>query len=99
MNKSEDIEKGLFAIDIDDSGENILQFGRMKYNGKLECYVSDCILSLQDFVSYPTKQKAKIAAKHLGFTQDKVQRIGSRFWLCWGIRHDFHDNYFLATFK
>lgn len=98
MRQTENKEKGLFAISPDDTNENILRFGRMKFNAKLGYYVSDSILSLENFVSWPTKSEAKKTAKRLGFTQDKVEKIGSRFWSCWGIRHDFRDKYFLATF-
>ena len=97
MKQAEDKEKGLFAISPDNRNENTLRFGRMKFNGKLGYFVPDCVLSLEDFVTYLTKAEAKKAAKRLGFTQDKVQKIGSRFWSCWGIRHDFRDKYFLAS--
>jgi hypothetical protein len=96
MKQSEDKERGLFAIDPDDSGENTLRFGRMKYDGKREHYASDCVLPLADFITYPTKKAAMAAAKRLRFPQNHVEKIGSRFWSCWGIRHDFRDTYFLS---
>ena len=57
MRQAEDIEKGLFAIALDDSGENTLRYGRMKYNGKLGYYTPDCVLTITDFVLYFTKNE------------------------------------------
>lgn len=99
MKKSEDTVKGLMAISLDDSNENVLQFGRMKYDGSLRVFRSDSVLNLDDFVSYQTKAQAVKAAKNLSIPASHVERIGSRFWSCWGIRHDFRDHYFLAAYE
>lgn len=96
MKISEDNLKGIFEIDPDGSGKSILRFGRMKYDGKLGYYVPDCAFYLSDFYTRPTKSQAKKAAKYFGFPQNNVEKIGSRFWSCWGIRYDFIDRYFLT---
>lgn len=97
MRRAEDAEKGIMAIALDDGEENILRFGRMKYDASLRLFRSDCALSLCDFAVYPTKGKAVAAAKVLRFPAHHVERVGSRFWAGWGIRHDARDRYFLAT--
>jgi hypothetical protein len=98
MKQAEDTEKGLFAIDPDDSGENTLRYGRMKYDGKRGHYTPDCVLTITDFVSYFTKSEAQKAARRIGAPQTHVEKIGTRFGSAWGIRHDFRDKYFLATY-
>lgn len=97
MRRAEDAEKGIMAVALDDGDENILRFGRMKYDASLRLFRSDCALSLCDFAVYPTKVKAVAAAKVLRFPAHHVERVGSRFWAGWGIRHDARDLYFLAT--
>ena len=87
------------AIDPQGDGENLLRFGRMKYDGRLKCFRTDCVISLSEFATWNTKSEATKAAKSLGFTARHVDRIGSRFCLVWGIRHDLRDNYFLATYS
>lgn len=96
---AENKESGLLTVDPDGSNQNTLRFGRMKYNGERGYYMPDCKLSLQDFATYPTKKEAIKAAKNLGFTARNVNRVGSRFWSCWGIRYDFKNEYFLAVFS
>lgn len=98
MKKFEDEKNGLMAIDPDDSNENTLRFGRMKYDGKRRLFVSDSCLNLEDFFSFYTKKEAVKVAQNLGFTANHVERIGSRFWSGWGIRYDHRNNYFLANF-
>ena len=97
MRRAEDEAKGIMAVALDDGDENILRFGRMKYDASLRLFRSDCALSLCDFAVYPTKGKAVAAAKVLRFPAHHVERVGSRFWAGWGIRHDARDRYFLAT--
>ena len=97
MNQAEDETKGLMAIQPEVS-KPTLQFGRMKYDGKLKAYRSDCVLNLADFQTWRTKREAVCAAKAIGFPASHVERIGSRFCLAWGIRHDHRDGYFLATY-
>ena len=87
------------AIDPDGSGENIMRYGRMKYDGSRKCYISDCVLNLDDFANWQTKREAVQAAKRLSIPVSYVERIGSRFWTAWGIRHDFRDSYFLAVYN
>ena len=99
MKRAENTEKGLLAISLDDSGDNILRFGRMKYSGELCQFVPDCALSISDFITYMTKKDATKAAHNMGFTSHHVDRVGSRFCRVWGIRHDFRDSYFLARFE
>ena len=96
---AKDEANGLMAISLDDTGENVLRFGRMKYDGARGHFTPDSILCLRDFVSFPTKAKAAKAARAIGFTTGHVEKIGSRFWSCWGIRHDLRDCYFLAIFE
>lgn len=95
MKYAENEEKGLMAIDPQGNGENVLRFGRMKYDGKLRIYRSDCVLNLADFATWIKKSDATKAARDLGFTSRHVERIGSRFCSVWGIRHDLRDCYFL----
>jgi hypothetical protein len=98
MKSCEDSDKGLMAVDLDGSGDNVFRYGRMKYDGRLGCFTSDCLLPLSSFVSFPTKADALRAAQSLRFPSSHVERIGSRFCSAWGIRHDFRDSYFLAIF-
>ena len=93
----EDKEKGLFVVAVDDA--HVLRYGRMKYDGSLRLWRSDCVLPLKNFVTWPTKSEACSAAMRLGFTRAHVERVGSRFWSCWGIRHDPRDNFFLAIYE
>jgi hypothetical protein len=95
----EDQDKGLMAIDLQGDGKKILRFGRMKYDGKLRLFRSDCVLNLSDFATWTTKKEAVSAAKSLGFRAAYVDRIGSRFCHVWGIRHDHRDHYFLAVYE
>ena len=97
MRRAEDEAKGIMAIALDDGDENILRFGRMKYDAALRLFRSDCALNLCDFAVYPTKGEAVTAAKGLRFPAHHVERVGSRFWAGWGIRHDARDRYFLVT--
>lgn len=99
MKYAEDEKTGLFAIDPDGSNENTRRFGRMKYDGKLKLFRSDCVLNLDDFATWPTKKEAVAAAKRLRIPAANVDRIGSRFWSAWGIRHDYRDSYFLAVYS
>jgi hypothetical protein len=99
MKQAEDQDRGLMAIDPQGDGENVLRYGRMKYDGKLCLFRSDCALNLSDFATWPTKQAAVSAAKSLGFSTAHVERIGSRFCSVWGIRHDHRDHYFLAVYE
>ena len=96
MRRAEDTENGIMAIALDDGDENILRFGRMKYDATRRLFRPDCALNLCDFAVYPTKGKAVAAANGLRFPAHHVERIGSRFWAGWGIRHDSRDHYFLA---
>lgn len=98
MRYAEDQEKGLFAMSVDDSGDNVRRFGRMKYDGGLRLFVPDCILSFDQFVTYSTKRHAIETARRLGYPANHVEKVGTRFWSAWGIRHDFRDRYFLALF-
>ena len=97
MRRAEDAEKGIMAVALDDGGDNILRFGRMKYDASLRLFRSDCSLNLRDYAVYQTKREAVAAAKSLRFPAHHVERVGSRFWVGWGIRHDARDHYFLAT--
>lgn len=99
MKRAEDGSKGLMAVDPDDSGENTLRYGRMKYDGRLRLYRSDCVLNLDEFANWPTKKEAVAAARRLRMPAANVDRIGSRFWSAWGIRHDCRDHYFLAVYS
>lgn len=99
MNMAEDTEKGLLAMSLDGTSENVLRFGRMKYDGSRRLFRSDSSLQLDDFVSFAKKPDAVKAAKRLGFPASHVEKIGSRFWSCWGIRRDHRDTYFLATYE
>lgn len=99
MKIAEDEARGLMAVALDDGDENVLRYGRMKYDGNRRQYTPDCGLALSNFAAWPTKKEASDAAKRLGFPVTHVERIGSRFWSCWGIRHDFRDSYFLATYE
>lgn len=91
----DDQRRGVMALDLTPP----LRFGRMKYSGKLRLWVSDCTINLCDFITFPTKHDAILHARTLGWTSSHVERIGSRFWSCWGIRYDIRDNYFLAKFE
>ena len=97
MRRAEDEVKGIMAVALDDGNENILRFGRMKYDASLRLFRSDCALNLRDYAVYPTKREAVAAAKSLRFPAHHVERVGSRFWAGWGIRHDARDQYFLVT--
>jgi len=97
MRRAEDEVKGIMAVALDDGNENILRFGRMKYDASLRLFRSDCCLNLSDYAVYPTKREAVAAAKSFRFPAHHVERVGSRFWAGWGIRHDSRDHYFLAT--
>ena len=97
MRRAEDEVKGIMAVALDDGEENILRFGRMKYDASLRLFRSDCALNLRDYAVYPTKREAFAAAKRLRFPAHHVERVGSRFWAGWGIRHDARDKYFLAA--
>jgi hypothetical protein len=95
---AENKERGLFAFSVSD-GEHILQFARMRYDGKLSCFVNDSIINYCDFVTWWTKPAAIKAAKRLGFTADHIERIGSRYEKKWGLRYDIRTNYFLARYE
>lgn len=99
MQYARDEERGLLAIALDDDSTNVLRFGRMRYDGKLRLFRSDCCLCFSEFVSYATKLEAVAAARRLRFPAAHVERIGSRLWSAWGIRHDHRDSYFLAVFE
>ena len=99
MQISENQEKGLMAISLDDSGDNVLRFARMKYSGDLRRFVPDCSIPAGDFVSYDTKKEAVRAAQSLSFPATHVGMIGNRFFKAWGIRNDHRDNYFLARYE
>jgi len=94
---TEDAHKGLLTVDIDGTGANVRRFGRMKYDGSRRHFQSDSAFVLRDFVAFPTKAEALAAARTLRFRQYLVEKIGSRFWSCWGLRHDIRDRYFLLN--
>lgn len=96
MNIAEDQNLGLMAVDIEPG--RVRRYGRMKYNAQYVFFVTDCALTLSEFISFPTKKIAFQEARNLGFTNGHVVRIGSRFWSAWGIRHDLRDRYFLADY-
>lgn len=97
MKIAEDKDKGLLVVAVDDA--HVLRYARMKYDGSLRLWRSDSVIPLSDFCTWPTKAEACDAASRLGFTHGHVDRVGSRFWSCWGIRHDLRDNYFLAIYE
>lgn len=51
-------------------------------------------ITLSEMGCFCTKKEAIAKAKELSIKQDKVQKIGTRFWLGWGIRYDFRYPYF-----
>lgn len=99
MQKAENTELGLMALSLDDSGENVLRFARMKYDGRLCLYTPDCSISISDFIVKRTKQEAIELAHRLSFTTSNVQKVGNTFCSGWGIRYDYRDTYFLANYE
>jgi len=98
MKIDEDESKGIMAVSLDDTGDNIFRYARMKYSGDLRCFTPDCSIPAGDFFSYNTKAEGIRAARSLRHPATHVFRIGNRFFKAWGIRHDLRDNYFLARF-
>lgn len=96
MQYAEDNEKGLMAIKLDD--DNILKFARCQYDGKLQCFRPAAAgITMSQYVTGLKKDMVK-TAKRLGFPAANVEKIGNRFGVVYGIRHDPRDTYFLAIY-
>ena len=96
MASAENTDLGLMAKEFDGV---LKRYGRAKYDGRLGYYRPDCVLTLSEFVTFRTKREAGKFATGNGYTAQHVERIGSRFWSAWGIRHDHRDSYFLANYE
>jgi hypothetical protein len=69
--------------------------GECKYDGHKGYYRPVAPLTLSDFLIFRTKKEGTSAASKLSFPQNHVQKLGSNFQKCWGIRYDFRDDTFL----
>lgn len=91
-------EKGLLAVSLDGTPETTWKFARCKYDGRLGCYKPDSALPISDYCVFLTRRLATEKAKSLCFPANRVEKLGNKFGVGWGIRHDIRDNYFLAVF-
>jgi len=86
--------KTFFHLELDDKK---LSFAHTEYSGKVGAFVpAQFGPDFCEFITFLTKKEAiKYAKNTLHWPANSVEKIGNRFNVAWGIRHDIRDNYFL----
>lgn len=93
----EDRKRGL-AVVLRGDGVSPMCLVRATYDGSLRCWKPEYSLGLHlaDFMSWPTRKEAVQCAKDLGWKQNMVTNLGTRFSRGYGLRWDLRYQYFLA---
>ena len=74
-----------------------LKWGKVYYDPERRYYMSK--IPLDQFETFPTKNAAKSECKKRSFPLTKIERIGSRFWSCYGIIYSWPVEYFLLRWR
>ena len=93
----EDRKRGL-AVVLRGDGVSPLCLVRATYDGSIQCWKPEYSLGLHlsDFMSWPNRKEAVQCAEKLGWKQNMVTNLGTRFSRGYGLRWDLRYQYFLA---